>query len=123
MYSADSFNLRGDVRNNHFLGILLKCRQAPGLTIYAQLQPRPRPWHLPQDEYWLVVKTSLGIPLGPISIPVAFGPYQKWTEGRARLIFMFKETVEVALPSLASNVETREESTIYLQRCDLFLAS
>ena len=43
---------------------------------------------------------------------------------RARLIFMFKDTVEVALPRLASNVETREESTIIcLQRCDLFHAS
>ena len=49
---------------------------------------------------------------------------RKWFSNgrRARLIFMFKETVEVALPSLASNVETREESTICLQRCDLFLA-
>ena len=86
---------------------------------YAQLQPRPRPWHLSQDEYLLVVRTLLDITLGPISIPVAVGPCQKWT----CLIFIFKETVEVALPSFASNVETREESTICLQRCDLFLAS
>ena len=63
----------------------------------------------------LVVRTLLDIPLGPISITVAVGPYQKWTEidrGRHRLIFMFKETVEVALPSLASNVEMREESNL-----------
>ena len=32
-------------------------------------------------------------------------------------------SVEVALPSLASNVETTEDSTICLQRCELFLAS
>ena len=88
---------------------------------YAQLQPRPSHWQLSQDEYLLVVRTLLDIPLGPISIPVAIGPYQKWTEGT--LIFMFKETIEVALASLASNVETREESTICLQICDLFLAS
>ena len=48
---------------------------------YAQLQPRPRPWHLSQDEYVLVVRTLLSIPLGLISIDVAVGPYQKWTEG------------------------------------------
>ena len=29
--------------------------------------------------YLLVVRTLLDIPLGPISIPVAVGPYQKWT--------------------------------------------
>ena len=86
----------------------------------AQLQPRPRPWHLTQDEYLLVVRTLLDIPLGPISISVVVGPYQKWTEGTPD--FMFKETVDVALPSLASNVETREESTICLQGCDLFRA-
>ena len=44
---------------------------------YAQLQPHPRPWHLSQDEYLLVVRTLLDIPLGTISIPVAVGPYQK----------------------------------------------
>ena len=32
-------------------------------------------------------------------------------------------SVEVALPSLASNVETREDSTICLQRYELILAS
>ena len=63
------------------------------------------------------LRLHVSIPLGPISIPVAVGPYQKWTEGTP---FIFKETVEVDLPSLASNVE---ESTICLHRCDLFLAS
>ena len=57
-----------------------------------------------------------------------FDPCRSWPisemDGDARLIFICKETVEVALPSLASNVETREEeSTLCLQRCDLFLAS
>ena len=33
IYSANSFKLRGDIWKNHFLGILLKCRQALGLTI------------------------------------------------------------------------------------------
>ena len=44
-----------------------------------------------------------------------------WTEGTSD--FHVQETVEVALPSLAGNVVTREESTICPQRCDLFLAS
>ena len=33
IYSANSFKLRGDIWKNHLRGILLKCRQAPGLTI------------------------------------------------------------------------------------------
>ena len=73
------------------------------------------------DEYLLVVRTLLDIPIGPISIPVTVGPYQKLAEGTPD--FHVKKTVEVTLPSFASNVETREESTICRQRCDLFLAS
>ena len=53
----------------------------PRALPFAQLQPRPRPWHISQDEYFLVVRTLLSIPLGPISIHVAVGPYPKWTEG------------------------------------------
>ena len=80
IYSADSFKPRSDIRKKHLLGIglLLKCSTSPGPD---QLQHRPRPWHLSQEEYLLVVRTLLSIPLGPISIPVAVGPYQKCTEG------------------------------------------
>ena len=39
IYSANSFKLRGDIWKNHFRGILLKCRQAPGLTIMHNCSP------------------------------------------------------------------------------------
>ena len=34
-----SSSARGDIRKNHFLGILLKCRQAPGLTMFTIATP------------------------------------------------------------------------------------
>ncbi len=40
---------------------------------------------------------------------------------RARLIFMFKETFEVALPSLASNVETRVQFVFKDATCSVLL--
>ena len=39
IYSANSFKLRVDIWKNHFLGILLKCRQALGLTICTIAAP------------------------------------------------------------------------------------
>ena len=72
----------------------------------------------------MLIVSLLIIPLGPISIPaITVGPYQTWTEGTADLNIQRDCWYEVYLPSLASNVETREESTICLQVCDLFLAS
>ena len=64
-----------------FPGAAPQMSTSSGPDHYAQLQPRPRPWHLSQYEYLLVVRTLVDIPLGPISIHVADGPYQKWTEG------------------------------------------
>ena len=49
-----------------------------------------------------------------ISIPIAVGPYQKWTEGATD--FMLKDTVEVSLPRFACNVERREDNAIYFQK-------
>ena len=106
VYSANSFKLRGDTEES-FPVNTPKMSTSSGPD-HAHLQPRPKHWRLSQYEYLLVVRTLLDSPLCPISIPVAVGPYQKWTKGT--LIFMFKETVEVVLPSLARNVETREES-------------
>ena len=55
-----------------------------------------------------------------IAIPVTFGPYQKLAEGMPD--FMFKETVEVGLPRLASNAEKGEVNAIFF-KYDLFTAS
>ena len=67
IYSANSFKLRGDI-----YGRIISGEYSSNVDKLG---------HLSQDEYLLVVGTLLDIPLGPISIPVALGPYQKWTEG------------------------------------------
>ena len=56
-------------------------RQAPGLTIWTIAALSDTLASILEDEYLLIVRSLLSIPLGPISIPVAVGPYQKWTEG------------------------------------------
>ena len=77
MYSAESFKLRGDIRKNHFLGILLKCRHVPAGLDHMTISAPSKTLASSLDEYLLVVRTLLGITLDPISIPVAVGPYQK----------------------------------------------
>ena len=54
-------------------------RQVPGLTICTIAASSKSLASIPR--YLLVVRTLLSIPLGPISIAVALGQYQKWTEG------------------------------------------
>ena len=62
--------------------VLLKCRQAPGLTcMHNCSHVQGLGIYSKMNTVLLVVRTLLDIPLGPISIPVAVGPYQKWTEG------------------------------------------
>ena len=60
-------------------------KPGPDHKYYAQLKPRPIPWHVSQDEYFLVVRTLLSIPLGPISIHVAVSPYQKCIKSKSIL--------------------------------------
>ena len=123
IYSAYSFKLRGDIRKKHLLGILLKCSPSPGPDHMHNCSPvrylgiYHGGWILADCEKF--VKHSIRSDFDPCSS----WPISEMDEGHAWLSCSKKLSIEVALPSLASNVETREESTICLQRCDLFLGS
>ena len=82
IYSANSFKLRGDIWKNHFLGMLLKCRQAPGLTLCTIAAPS-KTLDLSQDEYLLVLRTLLDIPIRSDFDPCRSWPISEMDGGHA----------------------------------------
>ena len=121
IFSANSFKLRGDIWKNHFLGILLKCRQALGLTIRTIAAPSKTLASIPR---WILAGCEDFV---RHSIRSDFDPCRSWPisemDGGYAWFSCSKKLSRLHCLAWQSNVETREESTICLQRCDLFLAS